>query len=916
MITINKSLPILGLLLMSILSFSQTVSTVGGLQMALDNATSGTIITIENGTYTNADLDIEATGTATNPIIIQAETPGGVIFEDNCRIKMGGAYITLTGVVFTGTYSLSDSGADSYVISFNSGSDCDNCTVTQIQIDDYNPSSTNDDLRWIRVYGQDNEISYNTFINKTSIGSMLFNQRENGIEDRMKIHHNYFAFRNQVGVADSANDIDVMRIGDSSQSLSNSSSEVYDNYFYEVNGGEPEVISNKSSNNQYYNNTFQNYLGSLSLRHGNDCKIYNNFFLNPGQDESYFNGGIRVEGERHMVYNNYIQGTNGTKQNSSSKAGSLGAINVSAGQSENNFVLNGYGQVIDAIIVNNTIVDCDQGLRVGPDSGGDNQNLAPDSIIVANNLFVNCGQYLEEERPATNSIFQGNMFEGNGSTTNGFSSETGLLSTNLENGYYSIEPSSPAVNASVGDYTAYFTDDIFFGSRNGTYDVGAQEYGATMERGPYTQSDVGVTVGFGAIVATAGPSLFALPDNLNYFNEDELTFVVSSNVEWSISTNVSWLTFDVTSGNDIATVTGIVTRNTSGQERVASITIVGDGLETTISVVQEGPSLFASPSNLNYLSSGDDSTFNIVSNVDWSISTDATWLTFDADSGSNSDAIVGLATTNTTGLERVATITISDDNDYGLETVISVTQSDGSFDPTTDVVEITVDNVTAVGTQPDSNNVEGNTIDGSTGNRWSASSTDGSAYLTFDLGCIHTLTEVSISFLNSTERSTIISIGVSTDNVNYTNVFTEVGSTLLSVEGYEDFDLNLRKAQYIRVYGFGYIENGTTGPWNSIQEVKFYGNEECETTLDTESFESFADKGVTLFPVPVTNGELIIVSPRYGVNGIEVYNIAGQEVISAEANNQNTTQIDVSDLTPGVYFIILEEIGVGKFIVK
>ena len=198
MITNNKILPTLGLLLVSTLSFSQTVSSVRDLQSALDDATAGTTITIQNGTYTDADLEIDAKGTQANPIIIQAETPGEVIFEDDSRIKMGGEYITLTGVVFTGTYSLNDSGAESYVVAFsNDGSECNNCKLTQIQIDDYNPRDEDDDLRWVHVYGQDNEISYNTFINKKSIGSMLFNQRSNGIEDRMKIHHNYFAYREQ-----------------------------------------------------------------------------------------------------------------------------------------------------------------------------------------------------------------------------------------------------------------------------------------------------------------------------------------------------------------------------------------------------------------------------------------------------------------------------------------------------------------------------------------------------------------------------------------------------------------------------------------------------------------------------------------------------------------------------------------------
>ena len=430
-----------------------TASSVSEIQSAFDNATPGETITIENGTYSDGDFDIEVDGTSTNPVIIQAETPGGVVF-DNCRIKMGGSYITLTGVEFIGTYGWGTTGASSYAISFSNSSDCSNCKLTQCTIDSYNPSSTSTDFRWIRVYGQDNEISYCTFTGKNNIGSIIFNQRGDGIEDRMLIHHNYFANRLQVGEADSANDLDVMRIGDSSESLSSSNSQVYNNYFYNANGGEPEVISNKSGGNKYYNNTFDQYLGALSLRHGNGCEVYNNFFINPGQDASYFNGGIRVEGEDHLVYNNYIQGTNATKQGESSKAGSLGAINVSAGQSASNFVLNGYGIVKNAVIVHNTIVDCDLGLRIGPDSGGSNQNQPPEDIIVANNLFVNCGEYIEVDRAAIGStVYSTNMFEGDGSATTGFSEETGLLDSSTNTyGIYPITASSPAVDAANSSY--------------------------------------------------------------------------------------------------------------------------------------------------------------------------------------------------------------------------------------------------------------------------------------------------------------------------------------------------------------------------------------------------------------------------------------------------------------------------------
>ena len=92
------------------------------------------------------------------------------------------------------------------------------------------------------------------------------------------------------------------------------------------------------------------------------------------------------------------------------------------------------------------------------------------------------------------------------------------------------------------------------------------------------------------------------------------------------------------------------------------------------------------------------------------------------------------------------------------------------------------------------------------------------------MGCIHTLTDVSIFFHKSSIRTTKISIATSTDGNSYTNSYTEISSTLLTTEDYEDFDMNLTEARYIRIYGFG---NSDGSAWNSIEEVKFYGDSAC-----------------------------------------------------------------------------------------
>ena len=64
--------------------------------------------------------------------------------------------------------------------------------------------------------------------------------------------------------------------------------------------GENELISNKSSANTYrYNTIVDSPGGELTLRHGNDCLVYGNYFRNTA--------GMRIFGDRHQVFSNYLE---------------------------------------------------------------------------------------------------------------------------------------------------------------------------------------------------------------------------------------------------------------------------------------------------------------------------------------------------------------------------------------------------------------------------------------------------------------------------------------------------------------------------------------------------------------------------------------------------------------------------------
>ncbi|MFK8061215.1 MAG: chondroitinase-B domain-containing protein [Polaribacter sp.] len=409
---------------------AQTVNNQTQLNTAIANASAGSTIILANGTYSNLQININKNGTSSSPISIKAETVGQVFIEGKSNIQMGGSYILFEGFVFRNASNLvvSSDRIESLITFRSNGNECNNCTVTNIKIDSYNGTTTQNEavFKWILLYGSYNEISHSSFIGKNGIGSIINDNRSDNLADYHKIHHNYFASRKAVGNVNDLNDQDAIRIGVSTTSLSDSFTEIYDNFFYDWEG-EVEIISNKSGKNKYYNNTFRDYSGTLTLRHGNGCEVFNNYFL---ANNRILSGGIRVIGEDHKIYNNYISGVNALKPNGS-RASTTGAINISNGRP--NSELSGYFQVKNLTVVNNTFVDCDYGFRVGTKVKSD-LTLAPENIVLANNIMLNTStNAFDIQTNATgNSKSEGNITQnGSWDLTNGVDNNQTVTSVKI-----------------------------------------------------------------------------------------------------------------------------------------------------------------------------------------------------------------------------------------------------------------------------------------------------------------------------------------------------------------------------------------------------------------------------------------------------------------------------------------------------
>ena len=489
------------LLLVFINANSQVVNNNTELQNAISNATSGTVIELADGTWTDVQISINVNATDAQPCIIKAQNPGNVFFEGRANVSIGGSYVIFEGVIFQNAFGLiSSSDRIEPVIEFRdtSNNDCVNCIVRNIKIDSYNGTSAQEEdiFKWIIIYGEYNEVSYSSFIGKNGVGSIINDNHNNSTPDYSKIHHNYFADRVPVNNdINGLNDQDAIRIGVSTTSLSDSFTEVYDNFFNNWSG-EVEIISNKCGSNKYYNNTFRDYQGILTLRHGNGTEVYNNYFF---AENNEFSGGIRVIGEDHKIYNNYIEGVNHRKPGGAGSS-ATGGINVMNGIV--NSELNQYYQVKNVQIVNNTLVDCDLAIRIGTSLSG--ATLAPENLIIANNIMLNSSDSALQELTAPtggSSIYQGNITQnGSWDLVNGVNSNqtvpSGLLTSGSD--FYRLIAGSAAIDAGVGSY-AFLTKDILYGDREVDFDAGAEEFEAGGSVGPYEFANVGSTIGFGAL---------------------------------------------------------------------------------------------------------------------------------------------------------------------------------------------------------------------------------------------------------------------------------------------------------------------------------------------------------------------------------------------------------------------------------
>jgi poly(beta-D-mannuronate) lyase len=345
------------------------VRSIPELQTRIARATAGDVIVVGNGVYTTtAAIVVDRAGTADRRLRIRAETPGGVEIAGThgFTVNSPAAFVEIDGFRFTHASGQASIASGATHIRFTR-----------------NVFECAGKGAYLTVAGDDAEIDRNEFRNKKTLGNMIdVRGAGNQVAQRVWIHHNYFHDFADAG----GNGAETIRFGHSDLSLSKGLGLIEHNLFARCTG-ENELITNKSCANTYRYNTFvDSPKAQLTLRHGNDCLVYGNVLRRTD--------GIRIFGDRHQVFGNYLEGNTTGIQ-----------IGNGDGEVADGAKLTSHDRPDGAVITFNTLVDNARSYFMGRRPSG----LGATRTVFAHNIVQGGGDAATIEGPYPDAEWTGNI---------------------------------------------------------------------------------------------------------------------------------------------------------------------------------------------------------------------------------------------------------------------------------------------------------------------------------------------------------------------------------------------------------------------------------------------------------------------------------------------------------------------------
>lgn len=282
--------------------YSVSPETISDLQKQVDSLLPGDKLLLNNGEYKDLKLIINNSGEMDNPIVIEAVDKGNVIFSGDSKVEIRGNYIELNGIYFRDgarkakEWKTHGPGLISIYGDYN--------RITNIAIHNFD----NVDSAWITTeldsqghVPKYNRIDHCSFTGKTTRDQVinLNNSKDkNGMGEAQynRIDHCYFSNPKKKGNSGGA-----IRIGYYRNDIGRC---LVDNNLFENQDSEAEIITSKSQENIYLNNTIKNSQGTLNFRHGDNQVAIGNYFI--GTNSKKEAGGMFIWGSGHIIANNYF----------------------------------------------------------------------------------------------------------------------------------------------------------------------------------------------------------------------------------------------------------------------------------------------------------------------------------------------------------------------------------------------------------------------------------------------------------------------------------------------------------------------------------------------------------------------------------------------------------------------------------
>jgi len=343
----------------------------------------GDRIVIANGIYSPWTLMINTNGTEKKPVTIVSETSGKVIFTGDAErpvFKLTGSYTILQGITFSGCNLFKFDDRAGLLVELST---TNHCRVTDCVFQQNVAKTQFMPLVMISGRGEYNQIDHCSFIGNVDNQELQVKITKETCPQYTLINDN--VFQDKIKVSWKVfNGGECIQIGQDPVLLGTiqAHTTVKENKFIRCSG-EPEVISNKSSNNLYVKNYFEDCDGELVMRGGHDCVVDNNTIQGGAC-------GIRVNGTGHQIIHNHIRQV---------KTAIRLMYGMAGGKSEIGF----YISASDCVIKNNTIENTDTGIFIGDSKGVDwtgkfdttrypsrvMQDVAPARTTLTDNTFIN-----------------------------------------------------------------------------------------------------------------------------------------------------------------------------------------------------------------------------------------------------------------------------------------------------------------------------------------------------------------------------------------------------------------------------------------------------------------------------------------------------------------------------------------------